>query len=151
MSRAGYSEDCDGWELAMYRGQVASAIRGKRGQKFFRDLASALDAMPVKELIAEELEKDGAVCALGALGKARGIDMSAIDPEDAETVSEKFDIAEQLVREVVWENDDDSYWNYELRRNETITPALRWERMRKWVATNLPPVVTFPTPALGDK
>lgn len=33
MSRSGYTDDCDGWQLIMYRGAVASAIRGARGQR----------------------------------------------------------------------------------------------------------------------
>lgn len=61
MSRSDYSEDLDMWDLIRWRGQVASAIRGKRGQKLLRDLAAALDAMPVKALIADELQtEDGA-------------------------------------------------------------------------------------------
>lgn len=48
MSRSGYSND--GENIAMWRGQVASAIRGKRGQAFLRELVEALDAMPEKRL-----------------------------------------------------------------------------------------------------
>ena len=71
MSRSGYSDDFDdNGQLACYRGVIASATRGKRGQKFFRDLVMALDAMPIKRLVNNELETtDGEVCALGALGK----------------------------------------------------------------------------------
>lgn len=128
MSRSGYIADLDNWEIIKYRGQVASAMRGKRGQKFLRDLIAALDAMPVKELIDDELvDEEGRVCALGALGKAKGIDMSGIDPYDAERVSTTFDIAEQLAREVMYENDE--YWHDD--------PAGRWKRMRKWAESHL--------------
>ena len=62
MSRSGYSEDCDGWALVRWRGAVKSAIRGQRGQAFLRELLAALDAIPDKRLIAEELvDAQGAV------------------------------------------------------------------------------------------
>ena len=127
MSRSGYSGDCDGWELIRYRGMVASAIRGKRGQIFLKDLLQALDEMPVKKLIAQELETTDGVCALGALGRKRGIDMSDIEPSDAEIIASKFDIADCLAREVVFENDE---YHYQ-------TPEERWKVMRGWVARQI--------------
>ena len=132
MSRSGYSEDCDdNWQLIMFRGRVSSAIRGRRGQAFFVALRDAMDAMPVKELIADDLEaEDGAVCALGALGKARGVDLSKIDPDDSVTVAATFDIAEVLAREVVYMNDEWSWGGNE-------SPSARWQRMRQWVQSNI--------------
>lgn len=129
MSRSGYSDEVDDQQaFAMYRGRVASATRGKRGQEFFKALAAAMDAMPVKALIANSLENDhGNVCALGALGDARGVDLSAIDPEDAVTVAQVFDIAVCLAREVVYMNDE-GYASY-----FDENPAERWTRMRQWV------------------
>lgn len=44
MSRSGYNDDCDGWALIRWRGAVNSAINGKRGQAFLRELVAALDA-----------------------------------------------------------------------------------------------------------
>ena len=88
MSRSGYIDDFeDNWQLIKWRGQVASASRGKRGQQFFRDLLAAMDAMPEKRLITHELEEDGEVCAIGALCRARGVDMATIDPEEPEEVA----------------------------------------------------------------
>lgn len=131
MSRSDYSEDLDMWDLIRWRGQVASAIRGKRGQKLLRDLAAALDAMPVKALIADELQtEDGAYCALGVLGAARNLDMRDLDPQDAKGVSATFDIAPQLAREIVYENDEGGWHNE--------TPEARWVRMRKWVQSQIP-------------
>jgi hypothetical protein len=125
MSRSGYSDELEPWDLIRWRGQVASAIRGKRGQKLLRDLVAALDAMPVKRLIACELESaDGEVCALGALGKARGIDMENLDPEEPEQVAGVFDIAPQLAQEIVYENDKYSG-----------TAEHRHDRMRRWAAS----------------
>lgn len=133
MSRSGYYEgydDDDQWQLIRYRGMVASATRGKRGQALFKDILIAMNGMPSKRLIARELEqKDGAVCAIGAAGKLRGVDMSKLDPEDAETVAGKFDIADCLAREIVWENDECG------RRKET--PEERFIRMRRWVRSQI--------------
>lgn len=132
MSRSGYSDDYDDqWALIRWRGAVTSAIRGKRGQKFLREMATALDALPDKILIAEELEQDGAVCALGSVGKARGIDMAKIDPEDWDTVSAAFGIPDALAREIMWENDEGNY------RFES--PAERWKRVRTWVQGKIIP------------
>lgn len=123
MSRHDYSDDLDPLDLGRWRGCVASAIRGRRGQKMLRDMRDALDAMPVKRLIAEELECDGEVCALGAVGRLRGIDMSLIDPEDSDLVADLFDIAEPLAREITYENDEFGCG----------TPEERWAYMRRWV------------------
>ena len=66
MSRSGYSDDCDTWPLICWRGAVASALRGKRGQQFLIELRDALDAMPEKRLIAEQLQDGtGCHCTLG--------------------------------------------------------------------------------------
>lgn len=133
MSRSGYSDDIDNWQLIKWRGMVASSIRGKRGQRLLQELADALDAMPVKELIANELEAEGAHCALGVVGAKRGVDVASIDPEDPEQVSKAFDIAECLAQEIASINDDDFGYQQE-------TPAQRWERVRKWVAQQIKPV-----------
>jgi hypothetical protein len=132
MSRSGYSDDIDDLELGRWRGQVNSAIRGKRGQTLLKDLLAALDNMPEKVLIAKELEaSDGGVCALGAVGKARHIDMRGIDPEEYETVASLFNIAEQLAREIAYQNDEGA-WHDE-------TPEQRFIRMRKWVVSKIQP------------
>jgi hypothetical protein len=133
MSRSGYSEDYgdhDQWGCIMWRGAVASATRGKRGQAFFRDLIAALDALPEKRLIKDSLqEPSGEVCALGALGKARGLDMAPLDPDDPETVSGVFDIATALGREVVFVNDEMGPYKE--------TPEARFIRVRKWAESQL--------------
>lgn len=125
MSRSGYSDDCD--YPALYRGQVVNAVKGKRGRALLTELAEALDAMPVKELIANELQAGGAYCALGVVGSKRGVNLSEIDPHDSEQVSKTFDIAECLAREIVYVNDEMGPWR------EQETPEQRWVRVRKWV------------------
>lgn len=129
MSRSGYSEDHDDWSMIRWRGAVASAIRGKRGQGLLVELRDAMDAMPVKELIAHELIAEGSFCTLGVVGHARGIPLTEIDPEDSATVACQFNIAEPLVKEIVFLNDE-AGWHAE-------TPQKRWTRMRQWVEQNI--------------
>lgn len=117
MGRSGYSDDYEYVEL--YRTAVRRATTGRRGQDLLRRLRSALDAMPSKRLIADEIKNDaGEVCALGAL-----------DPNApsyyAEELAKHFGIARALAAEIVYMNDE--WWG----RNET--PEARWTRMRAWV------------------
>lgn len=137
MSRSGYVDDLDPLDLGRWRGRVASATRGKRGQDFFRALVAALDAMPEKRLIANELELDGEVCAIGALGRARGIDMSQLDPEESEDVADTFNIAECLAKEVVYMNDEYFDWKYVAGTRTEYTPEERWQKMRDWVVKQI--------------
>jgi hypothetical protein len=162
MSRSGYSDDCeDVLAWGRWRGRVASAIRGKRGQAFLKELLAALDALPEKRLVANDLKVTGYgdqygsayygdwgdplivggdelvdirgntkcigdVCALGALGVARNLDMSKVDPEDSDSVAGLFDIVHPLACEIMFENDE----QYPLE-----TPEMRFARMRKWIAS----------------
>jgi hypothetical protein len=173
VSRSGYSDDCDD-VLAMgrYIATRNKAMGGKRGQAFLSELLAALDAMPVKELVREELV-DGydpylialeatppryfggqehpqpfcGVCALGAVGQARGLAMAHLDPHEPEMVASAFGITTTVAREVVYANDEegrerreelfgpwhpDAYYSPRFLRFPE-TPAERWARMRKWV------------------
>lgn len=128
MRRSGYSEDCDNLEL--YRATVERAIHGKRGQRFLRELAAALDAMPEKLLISGELiNGEGGCCAIGSVCQARGLDVSGIDYEDAETVAKLIGVARSMAAEIAYENDEAGH--------PLESPAKRWERIRKWVDGNL--------------
>lgn len=127
MGRSGYSEECDNWAQIKWRGQVMSAIRGKCGQAFLRELITALEAMPDKRLIAKELRKNGEVCAMGAVGSARGIDLESLDPYDYEAIADEFGIAHQLVREIEWEND----------QGYAESPEDRWRRVRTWATQQI--------------
>lgn len=129
MSRSGCCEGYDYWAMIRWQGAVTSAIRGRRGQAFLREMIAAFDAMPEKRLIQEALEdKHGDVCAIGAVGRARGIDMSGIDPENRENVAHVFGIAESMVAEIAYENDEEFC---------SETPEERFEWMRRWVVNNL--------------
>lgn len=132
MSRSGYDYDGDEdtWALIRYAGALQSSIRGARGQRLLRELLAALDAMPEKTLIADELQNaDGDHCALGVVAVARGIDVAGIDPYATEQVAAVFDIAPALARHVAYVNDEGgNYWS------EHETPEARWRRVRAWVA-----------------
>lgn len=166
MSRSGYSDDYDDeGRGGLWRGAVASALKGKRGQAALRELLVALDAMPAKELASESLvTEEGAFCTLGVLGHARGIDMTPIDPEDYDAVAKAFGIAPAAVREIVYLNDEytsDTKW-VEFEITGPVRPywpdygrhvrgvsmpdlearAKRWAYMRAWVAKQIVPGAT---------
>jgi hypothetical protein len=133
MSRHGYSTD--GENVAMWRGTIASATRGKRGQAFFRSLVEALDAMPEKRLVEGALQTAEGDCAFGCLARARGVDLSGMDVSTDEWDTEQwdklgalFDIAPQLAQEVMFINDDS--WN-------VTTPEERWQAVRTWAARQI--------------
>lgn len=109
---------------------MASAIRGRRGQAFLRELIEALDAMPEKRLISGELRKDGEVCAMGSVGIKRGIKLEALNTHDYDGIADTFGIAHQLVQEIEWENDEGGPWTGE-------TPEERWKRIREWAVAHL--------------
>ena len=125
MSRSGYDNDGTEWDCIRWRGAVTSAMRGKRGQAFLEELRAALEAMKEKRLIEGELVQEGEVCALGAIGMKRGIDMAAINPYDVDTVANTFNIAHAMAAEIMFMNDDGG--------NYRETPERRYDRMSAWI------------------
>ncbi|WP_052223899.1 hypothetical protein [Comamonas testosteroni] len=167
MSRSGYTDDYDeDGTGGLWRGAVARAIKGKRGQAALRETLAALESMPQKVLIGESLvTADGEFCTLGALGSARGLDMRAVDPDDWDAVAALFDIAPAMVREIVYENDegtDTHEWidvvicgpmppyhfppyghktherSVRVRIDPLIIAKQRWLHMHSWVTKHLP-------------
>lgn len=138
MGRHGMVEDCDHtWSFICFRGAVKKAIEGKRGQAFLKELIAALDSMPNKVLIAEELEHEGEYCAMGAVGAARGIDMSEIDVHDYDAIAKIFGIAPTLVREIEFENDTAAYYAKPEEQG-----AKRWQIVRNWAESQLKDVAS---------
>jgi hypothetical protein len=128
VSRSGYSDEGD--NLGLWRHAVERALRGKRGQAFLREMAAALDAMPTKELVAEEVVRDSEhVCALGSVALARKLDVSNLDIYDGEDMGQAFGISRAMAQEIAYMNDE---WV----RPGRETNAERWTRMRKWVDEN---------------
>lgn len=137
MSRSGYSDDLDEADLETYRELIRDIIAEPGSQAFLRELAAAMDAMPEKMLITEELiNSEGECCTIGVVCKARGVDVSKIDVDAPEQVAAAVGIAQELAAEIEYENDEcnaiwlDGRW-------QSDTPATRWERMRKWVDRQL--------------
>lgn len=157
MSRSGYTDDgwddpSGRWDMIRWRGRVTSSIRGKRGQKFLRDLIAALDAMPVKELIYGQLiDEGGRVCALGALSRHRGMDTKKQDDlrqsceEDGdegfynESLACDFDVATPLIQELQYTNDE-VWFQYEEKPTEQTQQdknERRWRVVRAWAERHL--------------
>lgn len=142
MSRSGYSDDLDDLALGRWRAQVANATRGRRGQAFLRELLAALDAMPVKSLVAREFEADGEVCALGCVARLRGVELTKFDPEDYECgreIGDALGIAHQLAKEIMWENDEFYIWDPIKGRvfDDPAEGEKRWRYMRNWVVEQI--------------
>jgi len=142
MSRSGYSDEIDDtWAWVRWRGAVASAIRGKRGQALLREAMAALDAMPGKRLIPHTFEDSGAFCTLGAVAAQRGIEPGSLNPGgpdydiDHKKIAATFDAPPALVHEIMYMNDEGFEW---LR---DITPEERWVKMRKWIESQIRPEV----------
>ena len=132
MSRHGYSDDFDDlWGMIRYRGAVASAIRGRRGQAFLHELRAALDALPAKRLCESAFESGADCCALGAVARSRGIPMPQADYDDhgiASEVAPVFGIANALAAEIMYVNDD--AWCYV---GGGCTPEQRWRYVSAWL------------------
>jgi hypothetical protein len=129
VSRSGYSDDYEGSEANVYRGAVTSAIRGKRGQAFIREMLAAFDALPSKQLADDTLVAGENVCAMGAVALARGVDVSQVNAYDRHEVGSVFGIAESMAAEIAYENDECG------RPGETAEE--RFVRMREWARSNL--------------
>jgi hypothetical protein len=119
----------------MWRGAVTKAIKGKRGQAFLLKLKESLEALPQKRLAKNLVCKDGEVCAIGSLVARQGGDISRFEKYiDHGVVDEKlsdhFDVAPALVKEVMFENDQDFGWTND-------NPEQRYIRMLNWVNENI--------------
>jgi predicted outer membrane lipoprotein len=121
------------------------------------EMLQALGALPELSLAADSLvTADGEYCALGALGRARAMDLESIDPDDRESVAKAFGVAEALVAEIMDLNDRGSfderiYFNFDvcgpMRRWESHRQLrwatdpkagrIRWSRVRAWVASHI--------------
>ena len=158
MSRSGYTDDYDydNWASIRWRGAVASAIRGQRGQRFIREAIAALDAMPEKRLAARTFEASGDFCTLGVIGQSRGVDLSVLNAECDDDVHREaaglLGIPRALAAEVMEENDEcaDEYeWHkapftddfgYYAKSVRVAVPDvadIRWRKMRDWLESQL--------------
>lgn len=122
MSRCGLVEVDDNKAIALYREEVTKVIGEPQSQAFLREMAGALDELPEKYLIADELiDSDGGCCAIGAVCKARGLDVSAVDCYAPDQVAALVGVSQVLVSEIEQHNDCG------------VPPDVRWQYMRNWV------------------
>ena len=140
MTRSGYIDDEPGDYYHLFRASVDRAIKGKRGQAFLRELAEAMDTMPEKVLISDELiNAEGHCCAIGVVCGSRGLEVAKVDCDDPWQVGGLVGIARSMAAEISYENDEcghfvkssDGRWSWD------ETPEHRWTRMRKWVERNI--------------
>ena len=158
MSRISYSDEEDfNGQFALWQANCARSLRGRAGQRELRALEAALLALPSKRLTAGEVESEnGDVCALGAYGKHKGLDLSQFENDYD---SDEIGIAGGMPRLVAWKvvelNDIllDTVWERHygpLRRGEAsyqggvafvrdMTPEERYERVLAWVREQLHP------------
>jgi hypothetical protein len=140
VSRSGYSDDADG--IGLWRANVRRTIASKRGQAFLHELRDALDAMPAKRLIQEELvTPDGECCTMGAVCRARGLSTESVDPSEPDDVADLLGVSSMMAREIAYENDErDWTWDPVTRTSHKETAEERWTRMRAWVEEQITPV-----------
>lgn len=132
MSRHGYVDEgeLDWLQFGRWQGAVRSAIRGKRGQAFLREMIEALDTMPEKKLYPSVLiGDDGETCAMGCVLAKRGTDTTGVDPEEPDDVAKVTGLASAMVREIAYENDESGAYQE--------TSEARWARMRHWAESKL--------------
>jgi hypothetical protein len=140
MSRSGYSDDLEPWTLIRWRGAVTRALKGRRGQAFLHELIEALEALPQQRLTEGALEADGLYCAIGAVGRLRGLDMTNINPQSPGQIADAFGIAEAMACEIAYMNDEAAIadpTNLPPKKVQRWREGYRWLRMRRWAEMQL--------------
>ena len=132
MSRITYTEEeAFAGQVALWQANCARSLRGKKGQAELFALREALLALPVKRLLRDELYNDaGEVCAIGAYGKYKGVDIFKYDPED--TCHDDIGVEGGMPRLVAWkvvEMNDEEF--------DRVSPEQRYEKMLSWVESLL--------------
>jgi hypothetical protein len=77
-----------------------------RGQAFLWELLEALDALPQKRLIQGALRQSGEVCAIGAVGLKRCMDLNALDSHEHDEIAHAFGVSLMMVQEIAYWNDE---------------------------------------------
>jgi hypothetical protein len=130
--RINYSEEEDyPGQFELWQANCRRSLRGKAGQEELRELRAALLALPEKRLIHGELEnEEGEVCAIGAYGKRKGLDLSKFDV-DSDT--DEVGIAGGMPALVAWKVVEMNDMELDL----DVTPEQRYEKMLAWVESLL--------------
>lgn len=124
-------EDYPG-QFDLWQANCERSLRGKQGQEELRELRNALLALREKRLLLGTLEdEEGGVCAVGAYGKHKGIDLSKFDVDsDTDDVGIAGGMPPLVAWKVVEMND---------LQFDHVTPEQRYEKMLAWVESKLSP------------
>lgn len=127
-SRVNYSDEEDyPGQSGLFQANCDRSLRGKKGQAELRELKAALLALPEKYLLGNLLYDDaGGVCAIGAYGKYKGVNLATFDPEEGD--HDEVGIAGGMPRLVAWKVVEMN--DIEL---ETAKPEQRYRRMLAWI------------------
>lgn len=155
--RIGYSEDEDfAGQFELWQANCRRSLQGKKGQAALRELEAALLALPDKRLIeGEMIDKDGDVCAIGALAKHKGRDLLAEphvgDPDEfggdgeMEEIGVELGMPRLVAWKVVCKNDIEIRGHYQTlpgpyrwpqefpQAYVPVTPETRYQKMLAWV------------------
>jgi hypothetical protein len=131
MGRISYSDDEDyPGQFELWQANCERSLRGAKGQQELAQLRAALLALPEKRLIHELLEdEEGGVCAIGAYGKHKGLDLSRFEVDsDTDQVGIAGGMPDLVAWKVVEMNDMEF---------DHLTPEQRYEKMLAWVESKL--------------
>ena len=116
-------------QYALWRANCARSMRGRRGQASLRALKDALLALPAKRLIAHKMQDEtGAVCAIGALSRQKGLLSDHDSDNTTVAVGERCGLPHLVSLQVVIQND------VELAQ---CTEKQRYVHMLKWIEEQL--------------
>lgn len=130
------------WEL--WEANTLRHMRGPAGQAILRELREALLALPERKLINSRLaDEQGCVCTIGALALHRGRkveELAALIPAElwdeyeeelkTEALGRELGLKHVMIVALAGQNDDT--WR-------TETPEQRFERVLKWVESEIQP------------
>lgn len=131
--RISYSEEENyPGQFDLWQANCERSMRGKRGQEELRELRESLLALPDKRLILGALEdEEGGVCAIGAYGKRKGLDLSKFEVDsDTDEVGIAGGMPPLVAWKVVEMND---------LLLDHLTAEKRYEQMLSWVDSMLIP------------
>ena len=140
-------------QFALWQANCRRSLRSRQGQAMLRELEAALLALPEKRLVAHTLATEtGDVCAVGALAKYQGHDLTAFDWEyESDAVGIQLGMPRLVAWSVVAQNDIENDGRYEIAEGPShnrwgspgysvfiaTTPEERYERMLLWVQEQL--------------
>jgi len=125
----------------LWRANLRRTMQSERGQAFLQELLEALDALPQKRLIQGAMQQGREVCALGAVGLKRRINLGGLDSRNHDELAAAFGISSMLVQEIAYWNDQGMeaclFGLTEGGRWKVNTPESRFTFVRAWVVARL--------------